>query len=139
MFRMLIAAAAFLAMMAPAFAAPYKGVDLAVSSVSVKNATTSGNMNRYEITATVTNVGASSQGANALQSVDIYQGNDKLESKSVPPLQAGKSYTFSYVSTRATDAEKGTTQLRFQLNVTQPSLADSQSSNMVNDSFTVTF
>jgi hypothetical protein len=139
MFRMIIAAAAFLAMTAPAFASNCGGVDLSVGSVSVKNVTTSGNMNRYEITGTVTNVGSSSQAANALQSVDIYQGNDKLDSKSVPPLQAGKSAMFSYVSTRATEAGNGTTQLRFQLNVRQPSMADSQTCNMVNDSFTLTF
>ena len=72
---------AFLATSMPAFASPCNGVDLAVGSVSVKNVTTSGSLNRYEIAGTVTNIGSLSQGADALQSVDIYQENQKLDSK----------------------------------------------------------
>jgi len=140
MFRIITAAAAAcLALTAPAFAAPCSGVDLAIGSVSVKSGTPSGNLNRYEITGIVTNVGSSSQAANALQSVDIYQGNDRLDSRSVPPLLVGKSYPFSYSFTRAMDAGQNTTHLRFQLNVKQPAMADSQTCNMANDSFTVTF
>jgi hypothetical protein len=139
MFRVIIVALAFLATATPAFASPCNGVDLAVGSVAVKNVTVSGSLNRYEITGTVTNVGSLSQGADALQSVDIYQENQKLDSKSIPPLKAGQSYLFSYVSTRSTDAGSGTSHLRFQLNVKHPSPADSQICNMVNDSFTLTF
>ncbi len=140
MFRLLIAALAFLATTAaPALAAHCNGVDLAVRSVSVKSVSTSAGMNRYKIAGTVTNIGSESQGQDALQSVDIYLGSDKLDSKSIPPLAAGQSSTFSYVSLRASDAGTGTTQLRFQLNITHPSPADSQSCNMVNDSFTLTF
>jgi hypothetical protein len=139
MLRVIIAALAFLAMSAPVFASPCNGVDLAVRSVSVKSVSTSGNLNRYEITGTVANVGSLSQGADALQSVDIYQENQKLDSKSIPPLKAGQSYQFSYTSMRSTDAGKDTAHLRFQLNVTHPSPADSQICNMANDSFTLTF
>ena len=84
----------------PAFASPCNGVDLAVGSVSVKNVTTSGSLNRYEIAGTVTNIGSLSQGADALQSVDIYQENQKLDSKSIP-LKAAQPYLFSYVSMRS--------------------------------------
>ena len=139
MFRLSIAVLAFLATAAPAFAAHCNGVDLAVRSVSVKNVSTSGGLNRYKITGTVTNIGSESQGSDALQSVDIYLGADKLDSKSIPPLAVGQAAPFSYVSVRASDAGKGTTQLRFQLNITHPSPADSQTCNMVNDSFTLTF
>jgi hypothetical protein len=139
MFKMLIGALALLATATPAFASPCNGVDLAVGSVSVKNVSTSGGLNHYNITGSVTNVGSASQGADALQFVDIYQGKDKLDSRSVPPLNASQSYTFSYISTRSTDAGNGTTRLRFQLNVKHPSPADSQICNMANDSFTLTF
>jgi hypothetical protein len=136
---MLIVAIVFLAASPPAFASQCNGVDLAVGSVSVKSVSTSGGLNRYHITGIVTNVGSASQRADALQSVDIYQGKEKLDSKSVPPLKAGQSFTFSYISGRSTDAGNGTTRLRFQLNVRRPSPADSQICNMANDSFTLTF
>jgi hypothetical protein len=139
MFRVMIAGLACLATSTPAFASTCNGVDLAVGSVSVRSVSTSGSLNRYNITGTVTNVGSQSQGADALQSVDIYQADQKLDSKSVPPLKAGQAYSFSYVSMRSTDAGSGTSHLRFQLNVKHPSPADSQICNMVNDSFTLTF
>ncbi|MGA2760110.1 MAG: hypothetical protein ABSF08_07335 [Candidatus Cybelea sp.] len=139
MFKMLIGALALLTTAAPAFASPCNGVDLAVGSVSVKSVSTSGGLNHYNITGSVTNVGSASQGADALQSVDIYEGKDKLDSRSIPPLKASQAFTFSYISTRSTDAGNGTTHLRFQLNVSHPSSADSQICNMANDSFTLTF
>jgi hypothetical protein len=139
MLRIIIAALAFSATSTAAFASPCNGVDLAVRSVSVKSVSTTGSLNRYQITGTVANVGSVSQGSDALQSVDIYQGNQKLDSKSIPPLKAGQSYLFSYASMRSTDAGNGTTHLRFQLNVRHPSPADSQICNMANDSFTLTF
>lgn len=139
MVRMMIATLAFLATTTSAFATPCTGVDLAVRSVSVKGVTKTGNLNRYEITGAVTNVGAASQGSDALQSVDIYQDTEKLDSRSIPPLKAGQSYAFTYAFMRSSDAGNGTTHLRFQLNVTHPSPADSQICHMVNDSFTLTF
>jgi hypothetical protein len=51
----------------------------------------------------------------------------------------GKSQPFSYTFSRAKDAGQNTTHLRFQLNGAHPAMADSQSCNMVNDSFTLTF
>ncbi|MGB8964988.1 MAG: hypothetical protein WCB99_05050 [Candidatus Cybelea sp.] len=139
MFRILIAVLVFLAPTAPAFASQCAGVDLAIGSVSVKSVSTSGGMNSYKITGTVTNVGSASQVANPLQSVDIYRGKEKLDSQSFPALKAGESYMFSYVSMRAASAGNGTTRLRFQLNVRHPAPADSQTCNMANDSFTLTF
>lgn len=135
----ILATLAFLGATAPVFASSCNGVDLAVGSVAVKSVSTSGNLNRYEIGGTVTNVGSASQGSDALQSVDIYDGKQKLDSKSIPPLKMGQSSAFSYVSTRSASAGNGTTHLRFQLNVTHPSPADSQKCNMSNDSFALTF
>jgi hypothetical protein len=133
----ILAAVGFLATTVPASAAPCTGVDLAVNPVAVKSVTTAQGLNKYHIVGTVTNVGSLSQGANALQSVDIYQGNDKLDSRSIPPLNAGQMYLFSYVYSRSADAGNGTSRLRFQLNIRHPSQADTQMCNMANDSFTL--
>jgi hypothetical protein len=139
MIRITVVAVAFLATMGPAFASPCNGVDLAVRAVSVKSVSTSGNTNRYALAGTVTNIGSASQGADALQSVDIYEGKQKLDGRSIPPLKVGESRPFSYVFERSTGAGNGTTRLRFQLNITHPSPADAQSCNMSNDSYTLTF
>jgi hypothetical protein len=71
----------------PAFAMNCAGADLAVNPVS--------------------------QAPDAVQSIDIYRGQDRLESKSIPPLRAGQS-------------------------LWHLSSADSQRCNMANDSFTLT-
>jgi len=139
MLRVMLAALAFLATSSPLLAAQCNGVDLSVGSVAVKSVSASGGVNRYQIAGVVTNIGSSSQEADALQSVDIYQGNEKLDSRGIPPLKARQSYSFSYASMRATEGGAGTTHLRFQLNVAHPSPADSQICNMANDSFTLTF
>ena len=47
--------------------------------------------------------------------MDVFNAEDKLDTKSVPPLKAGESFTFTYVSIRSSQAGKGTTQLGFQL------------------------
>jgi hypothetical protein len=83
-----------------------------ISGLAVKNVDTVGNLNHYQITGTVVNNGAS-QASNTLQSVDIYKGTEKLDTRSVPPLKAGESFAFTYVSDRAADAGKGTTTLKF--------------------------
>lgn len=113
------------------------GADPALVSVAVKGVTPSGNLNNYQIDGTVTNQGAA-QSADVLQSVDIYaaKATDKLDAKSIPPLKAGESYTFSYTSVRSKDAGNGTTTLRFVLDVHNGNGADCNSSN---DEQTLTF
>lgn len=86
----------------------------AISSVSVSSATPDGNMTRYTLTGTVVN-GGGSQPSNMLQSVAIFMAGDKLDSRSIPPLQAGQSYKFSYDYLRSRDAGNGTTRLAFKL------------------------
>jgi hypothetical protein len=100
---------------ASAGAAACSGADPTVTSVVVKNVDSAGGLNNYQISGTVVNRGSASQASSVLQSVDIYQGTVKLDSKSIPPLKAGESYTFSYVAKRSADAGKGTTKLTFQL------------------------
>jgi subtilase family serine protease len=88
--------------------------NLSLGSVGVKNMTSDGNLSHYQINGVVTNNGAN-QASSTLQAVDVYKGPVKLDSKSVPPLKAGQSFTFTYVSTRSSDAGTGTSHLRFVL------------------------
>lgn len=113
--------------------------DPSVVSVAVADVTSNGNLNNYHIKGTVTNVGASGQASNVLQSVDIYQATEKLDAKSVPPLPAGQSATFEYIYQRSKDAGQGTTRLRFVLDVHNPSPAGAQNCSTNNDQNEVTF
>jgi hypothetical protein len=101
----------------------------AISNVVVKNVDTVGNLNHYQIAGTVVNNGPT-QASNVLQSVDIYQGTQKLDTRSIPPLKAGESYSFTYTADRAADAGKGTTTLKFQLDPA-PASSDCSGSDMV--------
>lgn len=122
---------------APASAA-CAGPDPAITSVAVKNVAQSGGMSRYTLAVTVTNAGSQAQAKDTLQFVDIYQvPGEKLDAKGVPPLQPGQAYTFTYDTTRASDAGSGTTHLRFQLDLRQG--ASGGDCNAANDVYAFTF
>jgi subtilase family serine protease len=89
--------------------------------------TSDGNLNHYQINGVVTNNGAS-QASSTLQAVDVFKGPVKLDSKSVPPLKAGQSFTFTYVSDRSSDAGKGTSHLHFVLDAKNGSMCSTASS-----------
>lgn len=139
MFRIIITALLLISQTAVASASTAcAGADPALVSVVVKSVTHNGSVNRYNLTGTVVNLGSMRQVSSVLQSVDIYQTGEKLDAKSIPPLEAGQSYTFSYVAERSTEAANGTTKLRFQLDVRQPSPPGQQDCNQGNDTFTLT-
>jgi hypothetical protein len=96
-------------------AATCPGADPEITSVVVKAVQPAGSVTHYVLSGAVTNLGASPQASNLLQSVDIFEADDRLDTKSIPPLHAGESYTFKYVVTRSSDAGKGSTMLGFQL------------------------
>lgn len=124
---------------APAWAA-CNGADPGIASAAVKNVASANGMNRYTLAVTVTNNGNQAQAKDVLQFVDIYQvPGQKLDAKSVPPLQAGQSYTVTYTTMRAADAGNGTTHMRFQLDVHQPSPAGAADCSAANDVYTVSF
>ena len=132
MFR---ATAATLLLLLPAVAAPAAtchGSDPRITSVVVKSVETAGSVSRYHLNGTVVNMGATGQPSNLLQSVDIFDAEDKLDTKSIPPLKAGDSFTFTYVSVRSSQAGKGTTQLGFQLDPISPC-------SVGNDRYSLTF
>jgi hypothetical protein len=112
------------------------GADPAVVSAVVTGTTSDGHINKYFVTGKVTNVGHQGQASNVLQSVDIYEQENKADAKSIPPLKAGQSYTFSYVYIRSTEAGTGTTNLILQLHMHQPpSSPGSQNCSTSNDRF----
>ena len=122
MIRMLTIAALFVfAQSASVMAATCSGAYPAITGVSVKQLSSTGGLNQYQLTGTVVNQGTSGQSNNTLQSVDIYLVRDKLDAKSIPPLAAGQSATFTYVYQRSSDSGAGTTTLNFKVDVTNPS------------------
>ncbi len=98
-----------------AFAATCNAAVPSIANVAVKNVTTSGGLNHYEIVGTVVNNGSAGQASNVLQSVDIFLAQQKLDTRSIPPLAAGKSFQFTYTYDRSSGAGQGTTKLTFAL------------------------
>ena len=124
---------------APAWAA-CAGADPAIASVAVKSVAETGGINHYTLSVTVTNEGRQAQAKDVLQFVDIYHvPGEKLDAKGVPPLQPGQSYTFTYATMRSAEAGNGTSHLRFQLDVRQPSPAGAADCSGANDTSTLTF
>lgn len=136
-----IAAAAFLLLLqpAPSFAASCMGADPAIVSVAVKGMQSSGGLNHYTLSGKVANMGSTAQASNTLQFVDIYKGSTKLDSRGIPPLRAGQSYTFDYVTDRSAQAGSQTTTLGFRMDVRQPANAGSPECTASNGTTMVRF
>jgi len=117
---------------APAFATACMGADPAIVSVAVKGMQSSGGLNHYTLSGKVVNLGSTAQASNTLQFVDIYKGSTKLDSRGVPPLRAGQSYAFEYVSTRSAEAGAQSTSLGFRMDVREPPNTGSQACNTSN-------
>jgi hypothetical protein len=97
------------------------GPNPAITSLAVKDVTTSGNLNTYHLDGTVTNLGTQGQPSNTLQFVDIYIDTQKRNDRGIPPLAPGQSYNFGFDWTRSSDAGPGTTTARFRLRMVQGS------------------
>jgi hypothetical protein len=132
MFRTLAAAMILLLPPTAVSAAGCQVSDPQITGVVVKSVETVGNVDRYHLSGKVVNMGASAQASNLLQSVDIFDAEDKMDTKSIPPLKPGESFTFTYTSTRSSEAGKGTTVLGFQLDPISPC-------SVGNDRYTLTF
>jgi hypothetical protein len=104
-----------------AAAATCAGANPAVTSVSVANVTTSGQVNTYHIVGAVTNLGSSAEPSNTLQFVDIYIDRMKQDDRGIPPLAPGASYKFGYSWMRSVDAGNGTTTAHFRIRMVQGS------------------
>lgn len=117
---------------APAFATVCMGADPAIVSVAVKGMQSSDGLNHYTLSGKVANLGSTGQASNTLQFVDIYKGSTKLDSRGVPPLRAGQSYAFEYVTDRSAQAGAQTTTLGFRMDVREPPNTGSQACNTSN-------
>lgn len=104
-----------------AAAAGCAGANPALTSVTVKNVTTSGQLNTYHIVGTATNLGSQAQPSNTLQFVDVYVDRMKKTDRGIPPLAPGQSYTFGFDWPRSTDAGSGTTTVHFRIRMVQGS------------------
>jgi CARDB len=112
------------------------GADPAIAAVHPWLASSTPNVSRYKIGITVANVGRMKQAANVLQSVVMHQNDVKTDSKGVPPLRPGQSYTVTFTMARSSDADVNTTQLRFELIFRKPP-SGAMDCNLQNDSFTL--
>jgi subtilase family serine protease len=130
-----VTAILFVVALAPvgAAAATCAGSNPAITSAVVRSVTTAGMVNRYHVAGTVTNLGIAEAG-NVLQFVDIYVDGQKQDSRGIPPLANGQSYTFTYVWLRAADAGKNTTTLNFRIDMTQ-----GNDCNPANGTYNLTF
>jgi len=114
------------------------GANPAIVSVAVENVAANGALNTYHITGTVTNLGSQPQANNVLQFVDMYMAREKLDAKGIPPLAPGQSYTFAFDYQRSHDAGNGSTNLRFQIDMHQPSPPTLEDCNPRNGTYTLT-
>jgi len=97
------------------------GPDPALVSAGVKGMSQNGAINVYHLNGTVTNLGTRRESSNVLQFVDVYLNDQKIDSRSVPSLRPGQSYTFGYDVQRSADAGNGTSVVRFQIDMRQGS------------------
>lgn len=91
------------------------GANPAITHVEVQTTHPMGKMNQYRLLGTVTNMGTQSQPSNTLQFVDIYDGVQKIDSRSVPPLTTSGTFHFTYNWNRASDAGAGSTTFVFKM------------------------
>lgn len=106
---------------ASAVAATCAGPNPAITAATVKNVTSTGQMSTYHLVGTVTNLGSSAQPKDTLQFVDVFVDEQKKDSRGIPPLAPGQSYTFGFDWPRAADAGKGTTTVHFRMDMRQGS------------------
>lgn len=91
------------------------GGNPAITHVEVQTTHTAGIANHYTFVGTVVNHGTANQPSNTLQFVDIFDGTQKIDSKSIPPLTTSGTFHFTYNWARASDAGAGTTTFTFKL------------------------
>jgi hypothetical protein len=120
-------------------AAACNGADPAIVFVAVKGIHAEGGMNVYHLGGRVTNVGHAKQASNVLQFVGIYEDDIRRDVRSIPPLKAGASFTFTYDYQRSIDAGDGTTDLAFRLDIRRPVPPGRQDCNLGNDQSAVQF
>ena len=97
------------------------GADPALVGANVKGVTNSAAVNHYVVTVSVVNRGNANQPSNVLQSVDIFQNGNKVDTKGIPPLKSGEVYKFDFNFMRSAGAADGTTHFKFAIAMHRPS------------------
>ena len=93
------------------------GADPAITKASVQSVSSNGDLTYRTVAVTVTNLGSAGQHGDLLQSVDVYQDNNKVDQKGVPPLRPGQSATVLYQFKRSSEARRNSTRLDFRMDV----------------------
>lgn len=91
------------------------GGNPAIIHVGVQSVHNMGRENTYHLVGTVKNLGTASQPASTLQFVDINDGAQRVDSRTIPPLPAGGSFNFTYNWNRASDAGASSTTFIFKV------------------------
>jgi hypothetical protein len=105
-------------MLAVMLAAALAGASCAnpsILSAAVQSATANGALKHYTIAITVKNLGNVRQPSNLLQSVDVFQDDQRVDRIGLQPLGPKRSQTVTYGFDRSADAGDGTTNLLFTL------------------------
>ncbi|MBV9103713.1 MAG: hypothetical protein JO060_08980 [Candidatus Eremiobacteraeota bacterium] len=111
------------------------GADPAITSAAVTSTKQEGGLNAISVGITVQNRGTQGQASDVLQSVLVYQNDVKIDRKGIPPLRPGRSYTATYTFRRSTEANAGTTNLRFHLVMAKPVPPGNEDCDLTNDSY----
>ncbi|MBC5810638.1 MAG: hypothetical protein GIW95_07290 [Candidatus Eremiobacteraeota bacterium] len=130
----LVLAAALLAQ-GGAMSGPCSGADPAIASVTSSLLGNVGSVNRYRLAVTVQNRGSKKQSSNVLQSVVMFQNAWKTDTKGIPPLRPGQSYTANFTFQRSAEADEHSTRFRFEIQFRQPNPPGSMDCNLGNDTY----
>lgn len=126
---------------APTLAAtstPCRGADPAILGAAVVSSSTNGNLKHYVIRVTVANLGNTKQASNLLQSVDVYQNDQKADRRGLPPLAPRQRASVTYAFDRSADADEGTTHLIFALSFHGTAVPGNADCRLDNDRYTLT-
>jgi hypothetical protein len=107
-------------MLAFILAATLTGASCANPSIvtaAVTSVTSDGKLNHYTISITVRNQGTVRQPSNLLQSLDVFQNDQKVGQIGLQSLGPNQSQKVTYSFDRSADAGDGTTKLTFTLDL----------------------
>jgi len=99
------------------------GAGPSIATVTLRGVTRTAYLNRYEISATVTNRGDQAQAGNTLQFLDVLYYGGRIDARGIPPLAPGQSYTITYVWPRSVDAGRWTSPMDFRIRSISPAVA----------------
>lgn len=88
-----------------------------IVSTTVQSVTTNGRLSHITVAVTVENLGSIKQPSNLLQSLDVLQDGEKTGRIGLQPLRPHGSQKVTYGFDRSADADTGSTELTFVLDM----------------------